>query len=136
MINLLYLVHTLIYNMDIYKTPSLKKQCFHIIFIIIVNYYSLKSYFSYVTVLHVVARIDCCYSKQCFPDFSVHYYSAIRFHIGEVALECHLPINFSENKNCKQQENQKTSIAVLVRTFRKVYSLHKRYTQSYDSLFH
>ena len=32
MMNLLYLVHTLIYNMDIYKTPNFIK-CFHVIFI-------------------------------------------------------------------------------------------------------
>ena len=47
---------------------------FHMIFIIIINYHSLMSYFPYVT----------CVSSQdrtMFSRFLVHYYSAIPFHI-------------------------------------------------------
>ena len=83
--------------MDIYKTPKFTK-CFHMIFIIIVKYYSLMSYFPYVTCVSSQDRIQTMFSR-----FLVPYYSAIPFHVGEGALECQLPIKFSE----KIQKNQK-----------------------------
>ena len=64
--------------------------------IIIVNYYSLLSTFPYVTCARSQDRI--LLFKHCLLGFLVHYYSAIPFHIGEGALECHLPIKFSEQK--------------------------------------
>ena len=69
---------------------------FQTIAIIIVNYYSLMSYFPYVTCVSRQDRIPLF--RQCFLCFLVHYYSAIPFHIGEGALECRLPVKFSENK--------------------------------------
>ena len=110
MMYLLYLVHTLIYIMDIYQTPNFTKY-FHMIFIIIVKYYSVMSYFPYVI---CVRRQDIILLfRQC---FLVHYYSPIPFHIREGALECQLPIKCSENKRFRKIKN--TSIAVQVCTFK------------------
>ena len=74
--------------MDIYKTP----KCFHMIFIIIVNY-----------IIHCRVYVKCVGSqdrillfRHRFLGYLVHYYSIIPFHIGEGALECHLPIKFAE----------------------------------------
>ena len=111
--NWLYLVHTLIYNMDIYRTPNFT-TCFHIIFIIIVNYDLLMSYFPYVTSFHSQDRI--LLFRQYFLSFLVPYYSAIPFHIGKGALECHLRIKFSENKGFRKI--RKTSVAVQVCSFK------------------
>ena len=111
-INWLYLVHTLIYKMDIYKTPSFTK-CFHMIFIIIVNYYSLMSYFPYVTC--VSSQDIILLVRQCFLGFLVDYYSAIPFDIKERALECYLQRKQNILKNQK-----KTLIAVQVCTFKTV----------------
>ena len=102
--NLLYLVHTLIYIMDIYKTANCTK-CFYMIFIIIVNYYSLLIYFPYVTCARSQDRI--LLFRHCLLGFLVHYYSAIPFHIGERALECHLPIKFSEQKRFRKIRRRK-----------------------------
>ena len=74
------------------------------IFIIIVNYYSLMSYFPYVTCVRSHDRI--LLFRQCVLGFLVHYYSAISFHVGEGALECHLPIKFSENKRFRKKSEK------------------------------
>ena len=42
--------------MDIYKTPN-RTKCFHMIFLSIVDYYSLLSYFPYVTCARSQDRI-------------------------------------------------------------------------------
>ena len=97
--------------MDIYKTPNCTK-CFHMIFINIVNYYSLLSYFPYVTCARSQDRI--LLFRHCLLGFLVHYYSAIPFHIGEGAL----PIKFSEQKRFRKIRRKKTSIAVQVCTFK------------------
>ena len=97
--------------MDIYKTPNCTK-CFHMIFIIIVNYYSLLSYFPYVTCARSQDRI--LLFRHCLLGFLVHYYSAIPFHIGEGAL----PIKFSEQKRFRKIRRKKTSVAVQVCTFK------------------
>ena len=89
--------------MDIYKTPNCTK-CFHMIFIIIVNYYSLLSYFPYVTCARSQDRI--LLFRHCLLGFLVHYNSVIPFHIGEGALECHLPIKFSEQKRFRKSEEK------------------------------
>ena len=70
MTNQLYLVHILIYMMDIYKTPNFTK-CFHIIFIIIVNYYSVMSYF------HYVSCVTC--NSQDIILLSDHVFQVFRF---------------------------------------------------------
>ena len=49
-----------------------------------------------------VARIETMLS-----GFLVHYYRAIPFHIGEGALECHLPITFSQNKGFCSGKSEK-----------------------------
>ena len=70
------------------------------------------SYFPYVTCVGSEDRI--LLFRQC---FLVHYYRAIPFHIGiKGALECHLRINFSENKGFRKIRN--TSVAVQVCTFK------------------
>ena len=104
--------------MDIYKTPNFTK-CFHMIFIIIVNYYSLMSYVPYVTCVRSQDRI--LLFRQCVLCFLVYYYSAILFHIEEGALESHLPIKFSENERFRKI--RKTSIAVQVCTFKITFML-------------
>ena len=78
--------------------------------IIIVNYYSLMSYFPYVACVRSQDRILLFRQR-----FLIHYYSAIPFHIGEGALECHLQIKFSENKGFRKII--KTSVAVQECTF-------------------
>ena len=93
--------------MDIYKTPNCTK-CFHMIFIIIVNYYSLLSYFPYVTCTRSQDRI--LLFRHCLLGFLVHYYNAIPFHIGEGALECHLQIKFSEQKSSEKSEEKKLQL--------------------------
>ena len=62
--------------MDIYRTPIFQ-HCFHMIFIIIVNYYSLISYFPNVTCVQSQDRI--LLFRQCFLSFLLHYYSTIPF---------------------------------------------------------
>ena len=47
MINQLYLVHTLIYNIDIYKAQIVVTKCFHMICIIIVKSEKLQLQFRY-----------------------------------------------------------------------------------------
>ena len=81
-------------------------------FITIVNYYSLMSYFHYVTFVRSQDRILLFRVSQCFCD-----YSAIPFHIGEGTPECHLRIKFSENKRFRKIRKKKTSIAAQVWTF-------------------
>ena len=105
--------------MDIHKTPNCTK-CLHMIFIIIVNYYSLLSYFPYVTCARSQDRV--LLFRHCLLGFLDHYYSAIPFHIGEGALECHLPIKFSAQKRFRKIRRKKTSLAVQVCTFKVIQS--------------
>ena len=71
MINKLYLVHTLIYKMVIYKTPNFTNY-FHMSFNVIVSYYLLMNYFPYVTCVSSQDRI--LLFRQRFLCFLVHYY--------------------------------------------------------------
>ena len=73
------------------------------ILVIIVSNHLLMSYVRYVTCVSSQDRI--LLFRQSFRGFLVYYYSAIPFHIGEIALECHLQIQFSEKQNI--QKNQK-----------------------------
>ena len=68
-------------------------------------YYSLLSYFPFVTCARSQDRI--LLFRHCFLGFLVHNYSAIPFHIGEGALECHLPIKFSEQKRFRKIRRKK-----------------------------
>ena len=66
--------------------------------------YSMMSYFPYVTCLSKQDRI--LLFRQCFLSFLVHYYSTIPFHIGEGALEGHLPIKFQKTKDSEKLQSQ------------------------------
>ena len=80
-------------------------------------YYSLTSYFPFVTCVTCSSQDRILQFRQCFLGFLVHYYITISFHIGEGALECHLPIKFSETKRFRKIRN--TSTAVQVYTFKR-----------------
>ena len=112
--------------MNIYKTPNCTKY-FHMIFIIIINYYSLLSYFPYVTDARSQDRI--LLFRHCLLGFLVHYYSAIPFHIGEGALECHLPIKFSEQKRFRKSEKKNKKKKQLQLQFR--YAPLKSYRKGF-----
>ena len=89
----------------IYKTPDFTK-CFHMTF------YHRKLLF--LGELLPQANVTCVSSHdrillfgQYVLSFLVHYYSAVPIHIGKGALECHLPIKFSENKRFRKIRKKK-----------------------------
>ena len=97
--------------MDIYKTPNFTK-CFHfyhyrkLLFIdellpLCKLYCPIIGHFS--VLVHV---LEFCEFSNVFLGFLVYYYyGAIPFHIGEGALECHMPYNFQITKDAENQAN-------------------------------
>ena len=109
-----------IYNINIYTTQNFT-TCFHMIFIIIVNYYSLMSYFPYVACVRSQDRI--LLFRPCFLSFLVHYYSAIPFHIGKGHWNVTCEYNFQKTKD--SEKSLKKSIAVQVCTFKEFVEKRK-----------